>query len=122
MKAGVYAVRGTIGPSRTVPIQVHVYESEGSWFADFDYEGVRCSYRPRRLSPHPERIAPPRLLLNIQPTCQSIAREAFRVARDAAAEDAHEADLARREQEQESMSLDDVTLVGIAGRTMGVAQ
>lgn len=122
MKAGNYTVRGTIGPGKSAPIMAHVYESDGSWFVDFEYDGVHCTYRPRRLSPHPERIMPVRLLLLVQPTCQSIAREAFKVAREAATEDARQADIVRREAEQDGASVEDIALGGIARRSMGVAQ
>ena len=122
MKVGTYSVRGTVGPGRTEPVSVNVYQSEGSWFADFTYEGDLYSYRPRLLSPHPERLFPKRVLIGVQPTVTSIAREAFRAAEEASKEAAREADLAARDAAQDGMSLDDIALGGITRRSMGVSQ
>lgn len=122
MKAGTYTVRGVVGPSRTEPVAVNVYESQGAWFADFDYEGERYSYRPRLMSATPERLTPKRVLIGVQPTVTSIAREAFKAAKVAAQEDARATEIAARDAAQEDMSLDDIALGGIARRSMGVSQ
>lgn len=122
MKAGTYSVRGVVGPGRTAPVTVNVYQSEGQWFADFTYDGDFYSYRPRLLSPHPERLFPKRVTIDVQPTATSIAREAFRAAEVAAKEAAREADLAAKDAAQDDMSLDDIALGAIARRSMGVAQ
>lgn len=133
MKPGIYTVRGAIGPDKSEPVAVRVgplssdpslmaYYSAaqrptmGAWFT---FRDVDCVYRPRPMSPHPERIRPERMPLDLQATAKSIAAAAFKAAKKAADE---EADIARREVEQEGLTLDDITLAGIAGRTMGVAQ
>ena len=122
VKSGNYAVRGTEGPARTTPVDVQVYQSEGSWFADFEYEGERFCYRPRLLSPHPERIFPKRVRIGVQPTATSIAREAFKAAKEASAEDARSAEIATRDAAQEGAALDDIVMGAIARRSMGVPQ
>lgn len=122
LKQGTYAVRGTIGPSRTAPVMASVYESDGSWFVGFDYEGAAFTYKPRVLSPHPERLAPKRVALDVQPTATSIAREALKAARAAFDEEARASALAEQDNRQEGASLDDIVLGGIAARSMGVAQ
>lgn len=103
-------------------MDVHVYDSEGSWFAGFEYEGERFSYRPRPMSPHPERIIPKRVQIGIQPTAASVAREAFKAAKAAAAEVAREAEIEERDAAQEGVPLDDIVMGAIARRSMGVPQ
>lgn len=122
LKQGTYAVRGTIGPSRTAPVMASVYESDGSWYVGFDYNGAAFTYRPRALSPHPERLAPKRVALDVQPTATSIAREALRAAQAAFDEDARVSALVAKDEHQDNMTLDDIVLGGIAARSMGVAQ
>lgn len=122
VKAGVYTVRGAEGPGRTAPVEVHVYQSDECWFADFVYEGEHFCYRPRPLSPHPERIIPKRVQIGIQPTAASVAREAFKAAKVAAAEDAREAEIEARDAAQEGAPLDDIVMGAIARRSMGVPQ
>ncbi len=115
MKAGVYRVKGTNGPGKTEPVDVAVGDDgAGNWSAAFVFRGIPCEYRPRRLSPSPERVQPPRMTLDIQPMAKSIASAAFAAAKAAVKETAAAAD---RDED-----LDAIVMRGIAGRTMGVAR
>ncbi len=115
MKAGVYRVKGTNGPGKTEPVDVAVGDDgAGNWSAAFVFRGIPCEYRPRLMSPHPERVQPPRLAIGIQTMARSVAAEALKAAKEAAAQP-----VASRAEDEE---LDAVVMRGIAGRTMGVAR
>lgn len=122
MKPGTYTVRGTSGPGKTGPVEVRVYQSDGCTFVSFDYEGDRYDYRPRQMSPHPERLMPKRVPLDVQPTATSIAREAIKAAKLAAAVAQQEAENDARDRAQEGMSLDDIVVGGVSARSMGVSE
>lgn len=115
MKAGVYRVKGKNGPDKTEPVDVAVGDDgAGNWSASFVFRGESCLYRPRPMSPHPERVQPPRMAIGIQPMAKSVAAAAFKAAKEAVAAPvaAHSAD---------DDDLDSIVMRGIARRTMGVA-
>lgn len=123
MMLGDYVVRGTIGPYKSEPVTVRVAPTSGPlsvayYVARFTYQGVEYSFRTRPMSPHPERLVPARVKLDEQATPKSIAAAAFRAAKAAAEQ---EADIVRREREQEGKDLDDIALAGVAHRSMGAS-
>ncbi len=123
MKTDIYTVRGTSGPDKTEPVRVAVGDDgAGNWTAAFVFRGISCVYRPRAMSPYPERVQPPRMHMDVQPVTRSIAQAAFAAARKAAQEDARIAEIDSRAATQEHMALDDIALGGIARRSMGVVQ
>lgn len=123
MMPGDYVVRGAIGPYKSEPVTVRVDPTTGplstSYYgARFTYRGVEYFFRTRPMSPHPERIVPAMVKPDEQATPKSIAAAAFRAAKAAAEQ---EADVVRREKEQEGKDLDDIALTGVARRSMGVS-
>jgi hypothetical protein len=123
MKPGTYTVRGTVGPDKSEPVQVDVYQTMlRGIVARFVFRGIDCHFAPRPFSPHPERVSPAKLQLDLQPTARSIAKAALDAAKAAGAEDARQADIARREAEQEAASVEDIVLGGIVRRSMGVSE
>lgn len=123
MKPGNYTVRGTSGPDRTEPVEVMVFRHlDEKMYCGFEFRGVMFVYRPRFASPHPERLNPAKVPLDVQPTATSIAREAFKAAKEAAAAAQQEAENDARDKAQEGMSLDDIVMSGVSARSMGVAE
>lgn len=130
MKPGIYTVRGAIGPGKSEPVDVNV----GSVVADaasrtpsdfelnrmcawFNFRGVECVFAPRERSPHPERLRPAKMALDLQSTAKSIAAAAFRAAKEAAEEDARQAALAASDTGDDD--LDSVVLGSIRNRSAG---
>lgn len=121
MKQSSYEVRGTVGDGKTELVTVSVAVADYPT-ATFTFRGENYAFRPRHLSPHPERVYPSKVPLDLQSVVKSIAKAAFDAAKKAAEEDARVAALAARDAEQEGMSLDDITMAGVARRTMGVRE
>lgn len=128
MKPGIYTVRGAIGPGKSEPVEVRVYdETQGNgertpgyqpeWVATFRFRDIVCMFRPRPMSPHPERMAPSRMPMDLQSTAKSIAAAAFRAAEEAAEEDARQAALAASDTGDDD--LDSVVLGSIRNRSAG---
>ena len=121
-KPGNYTVRGTSGPGKTEPVEAMVFlHLDGKTHCGFTFRGTVFVYRPRFASPHPERVEPRRAPIGIQAEATSIAREAFKAAKEAAAVAQREAENDARDRAQEGMSLDDIVLGGVSARSMGVA-
>lgn len=121
MKVLAYPVRGTVGDDKTELVTVSVDVSD-QVTATFTFRGAIYIFRPRPLSPHPERVYPGKVPLELQSVVKSIAKAAFDAAKKAAEEDKRVAALAARDAEQEGMSLDDITIAGVTRRTMGVRE